>query len=608
MKKSIGFKCILIAAAALVTALITVLDPWYALDSFITDPLYTDLTGPDSGIIIIGVDEETLSEYGNFTTWSRQKTAELIDLLYADPEKAPAVTGVDFLFVDKTGEADKDLIKAVSKANGNIVFGSNIVYRGDVVFDVSGKAYYDTDHIEDLEIPYDELSEVSKTGFVNALIAKDGYVRFSQTNKAIPDEVVKAKELGYDSINSFAYEIYKLYCDNTGRTALIPKENKSGQFRFYYSGKTGEYSHVSFKDVLDGKVPPEAFKDAIVLVGAYAPGMQDAYLPAIDRGKSMYGAETHANLIQAYLENKTAVDINNLVLFLTVFVLSFGYLLFARKNKLPVVLVSSVVVGAIWLILGRILAGGGTYIPCIYIWIFLLIADAVFIVLKYFVEKIKRRHTLDVFKKYVAPEVVESLQKSGDFEIKLGGEKRNIAVLFVDIRGFTPLSESLNPEQVVGILNEYLKLVTDCIFRHGGTIDKFIGDAAMAVFNAPFDLDDYVFKAVASALDICEGGKTLGVRLKEEYGKDVNFGVGVNFGEAVVGNIGSDYRMDYTAIGDTVNTSARLESNAKAGQILISEYVYEEIKDRIEASEVGEIPLKGKSNKIMVYSVTGLKE
>jgi len=211
------------------------------------------------------------------------------------------------------------------------------------------------------------------------------------------------------------------------------------------------------------------------------------------------------------------------------------------------------------------------------------------------------------FSKYVAPQVVKEIAKTGTYELKLGGENREVAVLFVDIRGFTPLSESLEPEEVVDILNNYLELTTDCIFRHGGTLDKFIGDATMAVFNAPFDTEDYVYKAVLTAWDIVQGGKKMEQELSERYGKQVGFGVGVNCGPAVVGNIGCEFRMDYTSIGDTVNTAARLEANAPKGTIYISDAVYEHVKERVEVDEVGPIALKGKSNDVVVYSVTNVK-
>ena len=169
------------------------------------------------------------------------------------------------------------------------------------------------------------------------------------------------------------------------------------------------------------------------------------------------------------------------------------------------------------------------------------------------------------------------------------------------------MSEVLEPEQVVEILNSYLALTTEASFKNKGTLDKFVGDATMAVFNSPFDLDDYEFRAVCAAWDIVQGGIALEGELMERFGKTVGFGVGVNCGPAVVGNIGCDFRMDFTAIGDTVNTAARLEANAKKRQVLISDVLYERVKDRVEVEEVGAIPLKGKSNEVFVYAVTGIK-
>ena len=125
----------------------------------------------------------------------------------------------------------------------------------------------------------------------------------------------------------------------------------------------------------------------------------------------------------------------------------------------------------------------------------------------------------------------------------------------------------------------------------------------MAIFNAPFDSEDYIYKAVCAAKDIAAGSDRIASKFMERFGKKVSYGIGVNCGYAVVGNIGSEFRMDYTAIGDTVNTAARLEANAKAGQILISEFVYDNLRERIEVTEIGEIPLKGKSKGVMVYEV-----
>lgn len=248
----------------------------------------------------------------------------------------------------------------------------------------------------------------------------------------------------------------------------------------------------------------------------------------------------------------------------------------------------------------------GTAFPMIYTLLFMAVGYLIDLVRKYVHETMEKKRVTDAFRKYVAPQVVDEIASKGNYTIKLGVENRHIAVLFVDIRGFTPLSESLEPEQVVDILNSYLNLTTNAIFKNGGTLDKFIGDATMAVFNAPFDLDDHVFRAVKTALDIVKGGNEIESKFLEKYGKSVAFGVGVNCGNAVVGNIGCDFRMDYTAIGDTVNTAARLEANAKRGQVLISEYVYEQVKDRVEVEPIGEIPLKGKSKGVFVYSLKNI--
>ena len=219
-------------------------------------------------------------------------------------------------------------------------------------------------------------------------------------------------------------------------------------------------------------------------------------------------------------------------------------------------------------------------------------------------EVIHRKKVLSAFKKYVAPQVVDEISKQKDFKIILGGENRNIAVLFVDIRGFTPMSESLEPEQVVGILNEYLQLTTQAVFHNGGTLDKFIGDATMAIFNAPFDLEDYIYKAVCTARDIATGSAELEQKLMERFGRSISFGIGINCGNAVVGNIGCEYRMDYTAIGDTVNTAARLESKAGPGEILVSEAVYEHLRGRVRMEYVEKMMLKGKKEGVNVYRVS----
>ena len=571
----------------------------YSVDMLVCDKVYSNIEGPAPDIKIIGIDEETLTAYGNFSNWSREKSAELVELLCEDEETAPYLIGFDIMFIGDSYDTETDarLVEACKKA-GNVVLATNLVYRGMTKFDENGNPYYDDWNIEMEEMPFDALSEVADSGFATVLMSKDGFVRTAQ--------FFADTEAGYRT--SFSYSLYERYMEIIGEEPVKPEVSSINTAHFFYSGEVGEYSTFSLCDVLDGKVPKREFTDCIVLVGAYASGMQDAYRAAIDRGQSMQGVEINANVLQALIDGKTAVEVPKDVYAAIMFVITYLVFFLVRKQKLAFALAEMVAFTGVHLLVGRMMALNGKIITQLCIIIVFALIIAYLVVEKYLLEKIRRRKMLSTFKQYMAPQVVDKLTKGNDFEIKLGGEKRDVAVMFVDIRGFTPMSENLQPEQVVQILNEYLTLTTESIFKHNGMLDKFIGDATMAVFNAPFDLEDYLYEAVATAWDIKSGSDELGKKLMEQFGRTVSFGIGVNCGDAVVGNIGCEFRMDYTAIGDTVNTAARLESRAKPGQILISEKLYKALEDRIEAEEVGEMELKGKSNKIMVYSVTAIEK
>ena len=166
------------------------------------------------------------------------------------------------------------------------------------------------------------------------------------------------------------------------------------------------------------------------------------------------------------------------------------------------------------------------------------------------------------------------------------------------------MSETTQPEEVVEMLNMYLDLVATCVHRHGGTLDKFIGDAAMAIWNAPYDTEDFTMAAVQAALDMRSESAALGEKLLEKHGRTLQFGIGINSGDAVIGNIGASFRMDYTAIGDSVNTAARLESNAKPGQILVSRAVVDNLDDGVvSAKHIGGLKVKGRDEEVQVYEL-----
>lgn len=592
MNKEIIRKIIVSAIVAILTFVFSVTGILYSFDKMIADGWYQKPTPTNPQIKIIAIDEKTLQAYGDMKTWNRSIPADLVDKLYAQEEYAPSVTVFDIMYISEVDE-ESDLRFAEScKKAGNIITAVNTVYETKVTKQ-GDNLIVDESHIGMVEYPYTALKEASSYGYANTIQDKDGYIRYATTEVNYEGEVIEA----------LAVKAYKMYCEDQGLTPVMPETFENNKFGFTYSGKSGAYEILSLVDVLEGKIAPQAFTNSIVFVGAYAPGMQDAYNIAIQKGAQMYGVEIHANILEALMEGKTNLPVSNVMFGIVVAIIVAVFAVVCWKSKIMVSTIILVAVIILNFVAGKLLYNNGKVMNLVIIPIMFLLTYAYFLIEGYLTEILRRRKVVSAFKKYVAPQVVDEISKQGDFKIVLGGESRDIAVLFVDIRGFTPMSESLEPEQVVEILNEYLRLTTESIFKNGGTLDKFIGDATMAVFNAPFDLDDYIYRAVCTARDIAAGSQELEEKLMARFGKTVSFGIGVNCGRAVVGNIGCDFRMDYTAIGDTVNTAARLESNAKKGQILISEYVYEAVKDRVEVTEIGEIPLKGKSKGVFVYQV-----
>ena len=566
------------------------------LDKSAEDNLYHHPGNINSKIKIIKIDDRTMNELGEFSTWNRDIYADLVEKICVSDEIQPAVIGFDVLFSSsKETESDERFANACVKYN-NVVTGFSYVFTKEVTSDKNGNLTVDKMSVLEKVVPYEKLKNSTTQGFVNALMDED-------------DSIIRSSFLYFDEEDgtrnkSFSSEIYAKYMESQGLEAVYPTDGNGMTFR--YSGNPGDYENVSMVDVLNGNVPPEAFDDCIVLVGAYAAGMMDAYFVPVDRAKQMYGVEIHANVIQALLEDKMMVTLPAVFDGILAAIIALALVLICEKlSVIKVVLVCSGTALA-KLLVGFILFNAGYMCNVLVAPVMCILIGIYYIGAHYYRAKKAKRGIERAFSKYVAPQVVGEIAKNGTYELKLGGENRNIAVLFVDIRGFTPLSESLEPEQVVDILNGYLALTTASIFRHGGTLDKFIGDATMAVFNAPFDTEDYVYKAILSAWDIVQGGNRIEKEYYARYGKHVGFGVGVNLGPAVVGNIGCDFRMDYTAIGDTVNTAARLEANAPRGTVYISEYVYEQVKDRVTVEDVGEIPLKGKSKGVFVYSVTNV--
>lgn len=208
------------------------------------------------------------------------------------------------------------------------------------------------------------------------------------------------------------------------------------------------------------------------------------------------------------------------------------------------------------------------------------------------------------FQRLISPDLAD-LISSGQMEVEKGGETRVATVLFADICGFTAMSESAGANEILELLNEYFEMLVEIVFRHHGTLDKFIGDEMMVIWGAPTSHEDDPIRAVQAALDMQSAIKTFNENRAELGGRFIQIGIGINTGQLVAGYIGSSRTMSYSVIGDTVNTASRLCSVAEGGQVIVSDSTYQHIKDRFEFTTLPPIKFKGKSKSVIAYQVDG---
>ncbi len=600
MKKELWIKVSFSLLIACILAGITATGIFYKVDNIFSDMVYQQKRTLDGNIFVIGIDAKSLEKLGPYSTWSREYMAKAIEILNKEEKYRPAAIGIDVLY---TGETTKKEDAALAKEAGkydNVVMATAVNFTSQLVKE-NQMVYVKNDGVESYEEPYKALKKNSIQGHVNAMYDQDGVIRHLIHSIDLPNG---------ESVNSFNYELYRLYAKaHELQLNTVPYDEKHHMWYLSFSGEPGAYyDGFSFSDLLDGNISPEIFAGSVVLIGAYAPGLMDYATTAIDHSQVMYGVEIHANAVDALIRNDFKQEVPDWIQLCFLFLICFSLILFFYKQK---VLISTIV----WIIvtIGAILGSyfiyqTGYLLHLIWIPVSATIIYIGTIAWNYVAETIEKNRVMNTFKRYVAPEVVNKILESKE-DLELGGKMTDIAVLFVDIRGFTPMSEVVSPLEVVEILNRYFDLTSRCILRNKGTLDKFVGDATMAIFNAPIKQEDYVYQAVKTAWDMVRESYALNQELIEKYGRTVGFGIGVHCGQAVVGNIGTKIRMDYTAIGDTVNTAARLESNATAGQILISRAVAEQLEGRIKVTSLGNtIKLKGKAEGFEVLKLEGLME
>jgi adenylate cyclase len=392
--------------------------------------------------------------------------------------------------------------------------------------------------------------------------------------------------------------------------AYVLDTDDVGQVPLNYYGRYQDFPSWSATDVLHGRIPPAEMKGKIVVFGTTAVGTWDQRVTPFN--KIAPGVITHATFLdnvlhRELLEKNWAVLILEIVLMLA---LAVGLAVVFAKVTSSAALPTLVLFGGAWtgvavLALSRanvVLALG---MPLTQMLTMFLVATSY----RFFSEEREKRRARETFSRFLAPAIVEDVLAKGG-AVQLGGEKRNLTVLFSDIRGFTTLSEKLDPHVLLEFLNEYLTPMTDIVVSdHQGTLDKYIGDAVMAFWGAPTPQPDHSLRACRAALAMLERLGTLREKWKERELPDIDIGIGINTGPMSVGFVGSQDRFyNYTVLGDAVNLASRLEgANKEYGtRIILGPSTYEEVKGAVVVRELDLVRVKGKREPVHIYELLAL--
>ncbi len=601
----------------------------------LTDSLYQPR--PTTGIIsIVAIDDASLAAYGRTPVeWPRSIEANLVRTL---SDAGARVIVFDVLFANPSPD-DADLAAAMQSAGDVVqpILGSNKT-QVDVT-KVGQLISYDT-----FDAPTPDLAAASSLiGHANVVPDQDGQVR------RVPLVIVKDGQ----PVPALALAAYMQYLRIPTMKAVTIQKNAVlfagrtlytdgvGRMMIYFFGPPsrvnggGTFPAYSLVDVVEGRVPPEAFKDRIVLIGAMgAPGVPDNYAtPSSTSGEPMYGVEIHANIIETIHQSlKTVPQIHNNVnwavnlgpLHVQLYkgTASLPLREQSLRDKILITAALAVLSGITFLFLrwyvGLLLAAAtyaayfawasasftarGLVVELMFPAVALSLTYLSTMIFSYVFEERRRGQINDLFSRYVSPEIAQKIVEAFDKgKLELGGEEREITVLFADIRGFTTLSEGLSPPEVVHMLNIFLNQMTMIVMEHGGAINKYIGDNLMAFWNAPYPQEDHAWLATKAGLEMLEAIQKLNDA--GEFQSPVQFGIGVNTGPVVVGNIGSQRRLEYTPIGDTVNTASRLCGVAPGGTVYVGRRTYDLINGHVEAVAVHNLKLKGKAEPVEIFEL-----
>ncbi len=538
---------------------------------------------PPKDIVFVAVDNATLDELGRAGhrfPYPRRYDARVIDQL----RRAGARTiAIDLEFTERSDEPDDvALVEAIERAHGKVVLAADQVERGGAARVLFG----------------------ATPSILREIGARAGDVRLRPHVEVDSDGVTRNVGYSYNGLRSFPVVTAEV---TTGHP-IPPGLFDGGKLPIDFSGPPETIDSISYSKVLDGHFDPQAVKGKTVIVGASAPILGDIHATPTTNGGQMAGPEIWANAVDTVLRGGplrfAAGWLNILLICLFGAIVPLGSLKVRGWRSL----LDALALAALFTIAVQVAFNSGLIIAFVYPLLALALGTLGTLAVLYMNEALERQRIRDVFSRFVPADVVDEVLASADENLRLGGVERDCTVLFSDLRGFTSFSETQPAAQVIEVVNYYLNEMTEAILGAGGTLIAYMGDGIMAVFGAPLEQTDHADRALRAAREM------IGPRLQRfnawlgEQGFEHDFvmGVGLNSGTVMAGNVGSEERVEYTAIGDTTNTAARLESMTKGSGTML--FVSESSRERMREEAaglvwVGEFDVRGREAKMRVWTL-----
>lgn len=540
------------------------------LENLIEDRLFSKQP-IDNRIIIVAIDDASLAEYGQWP-WPRATFADFFEKL---EREQPSSVALDVMFAEKSRVGNADDARLT---------------------DVLSKISYP------LVMPI-EIRSVSQAILPLAQFTNNPSVDFGHVNLVVDADGVVRK---YQPLQKYQNENYAsfgiLSAENAGQNLYL--ENLPPEERIAYASKPGAIKRLSFKDAMERE--SGFFKDKIVFIGATAPDLHDEQQTPVSNGKLMSGIEIQANIANSKLQGLTLQPLSFAVSSAIILLLSLlSALTFYFLKRVRLIFAANLVILFLTAVFGIILFENGLVINFVHSLLSIILTFVLMFGYRYSVLDKEKREVRKVFEKYVSPQVLSRILQNPE-NVALGGEEREVTVLFSDIRSFTTLSEKMPPAELIAILNEYFDAMVEEILKHNGVLDKYIGDAIMAFWGAPIDDPLHADNALKASLGMAAALEKLNKSFIERGLPEIKNGIGLYSGPAIVGNVGAKQRFDYTVIGDTVNVASRLEGLCKnySRTLIIGESTKNLLKENYgDLEQIDTAQVKGRAEPIKIYSL-----